>query len=401
MALQGSIKDFGLPDIFQLIGLQRKTGILTLNKEQETVTVTFENGMVVNADTSAKRLEDRLGNLLVKQGKLTAQKLEEVLQKQKDTLQRLGHILVANNFISQKDLQTALQVQVSQNVFKLFRWKAGDYHFEPAEKVEFDRANIQPMSSDFILMEGIRMVDEWPIIEKKIPSTDIVFRPAVDAGMIEVAADDDGFEGSKKAGSNKIKLSGDEAKVFKKVDGQRSVQGIIDASGMGDFDVCKALYDLLSRDIIAPTGRGAKAQGDIGVRESEPAPVLGYALMAAALVLAAAGALIHMRSPFGIIGKPPMLSDSWHLLLESVSRGRLERLDRAIVAYRYEHGALPKTLEELAEEGLVDRSHLKDPWARPYHYGPAANGYVLSAVDDHGKPAPGTTIERAFQASRS
>src|SRR5262245_50202613 len=176
MALQGSIKDFGLPDIFQLIGLQRKTGVLTLNKDQETVTVTFENGMVVNADTSAKRIEDRLGNLLVKQGKLTDAKLEEVLEKQKATLQRLGHILVANNYISQKDLQTALQVQVSQNVFKLFRWKAGDYHFEPSEKVEFDRANIQPMSADFILMEGIRMVDEWPIIEKKIPSMDIVFR---------------------------------------------------------------------------------------------------------------------------------------------------------------------------------------------------------------------------------
>ena len=48
------------------------------------------------------------------------------------------------------------------------------------------------MSADFILMEGIRMVDEWPIIEKKIPSMDIVFRPAVDPGTIEVGggADD-------------------------------------------------------------------------------------------------------------------------------------------------------------------------------------------------------------------
>jgi hypothetical protein len=398
MALQGSIKDFGLPDIFQLIGLQRKTGILTLNKDQDTVTVTFENGMVVNADASAKRIEDRLGNLLVKQGKLTDAKLEEVLEKQRATLQRLGHILVANNYISQKDLQSALQVQVSQNVFKLFRWKTGDYHFEPSEKVEFDRANIQPMSADFILMEGIRMVDEWPIIEKKIPSMDIVFKAAVDQGMIEVAAED---SEQKKAGSNKIRLSGDEAKVFKKVDGQRTVQGIIDASGMGDFDVCKALYDLLSRDIIAPTGR-AKAQGERGERgEREAPPVLGFALMAAAVVLAMAGLLVHLKSPFGVIGRPPMLSDSLHLLLESVNRGRLDRLDRAILAFRYEHGALPKTLEELADEGLVDRSNLKDPWARPYHYGIAGNGYVLSAVDDKGKPAPGTTIERTLQAPRS
>ena len=65
MALEGTIKDFGLPDIFQLIGLQRKTGTLTLQSGKEEVTVTFENGMVVMADSSAKRLEDRLGHVLV------------------------------------------------------------------------------------------------------------------------------------------------------------------------------------------------------------------------------------------------------------------------------------------------------------------------------------------------
>jgi hypothetical protein len=77
MALEGTIKDFGLPDIFQLIGLQRKTGILTLNNEKETVTVAFENGMVVTADADSKRLEDRLGNVLVKQGKLSKDRLDD------------------------------------------------------------------------------------------------------------------------------------------------------------------------------------------------------------------------------------------------------------------------------------------------------------------------------------
>ena len=90
MALEGTIKDFGLPDIFQLIGLQRKTGILTLTSESESITVTFENGMVVMADSSSKRLEDRIGNVLVKQGKLSQDRLDEALEVQKQTLQRLG-----------------------------------------------------------------------------------------------------------------------------------------------------------------------------------------------------------------------------------------------------------------------------------------------------------------------
>ena len=110
MALEGTIRDFGLPDIFQLIGLQRKTGLLTLanEKDQESVTVTFENGMVVMADSSARRLEDRLGNVLVKQGKVARERLDEALAVQRQTLQRLGHILVSGSSIISKDLRDVL-----------------------------------------------------------------------------------------------------------------------------------------------------------------------------------------------------------------------------------------------------------------------------------------------------
>src|SRR5215510_8054622 len=220
MALEGTIKDFGLPDIFQLIGLQRKTGILTLNNEKDDVTVTFENGMVVMADSSTKRLEDRLGAVLVKQGRVSRDRLEEALQIQKATLQRLGHILAANNLISPQDLREALQVQVSQIVFKVFRWRDGEYHFAPTDSVDYDRDNFTPMSADFILMEGIRMVDEWPIIEKKIPSMDLVFRPVVDPALIEVveADGDEPMFGSlsdakRPTASNKIRLTKHEENI--------------------------------------------------------------------------------------------------------------------------------------------------------------------------------------------
>src|SRR4029450_6487796 len=175
MALEGTIKDFGLPDIFQLIGLQRKTGILTLNNDKETGRGAFENGMVVTGADDSKRVEDRLGNVLVKQGKLSKDRLDDALQTQRQTLQRLGHILATNDFITGKDLKDALRVQVAQIVFKVFRWRDGNYSFAPADSVDYDRDNFVPMSADFILMEGIRMVDEWPIIEKKIPAFDSVF----------------------------------------------------------------------------------------------------------------------------------------------------------------------------------------------------------------------------------
>jgi hypothetical protein len=398
MALEGTIRDFGLPDIFQLIGLQRKTGILTLKNEKDQVTVAFENGMVVAADSSSKRLEDRLGNVLVKQGKLSKERLDEALTTQKATLQRLGHVLVTQNAITDTDLKEAITVQISQLVFKVFRWRDGEYHFAPTDTVDYDRENFAPMSADFILMEGIRMVDEWPIIEKKIPSMDIVFRTAVDPGTIEVAAaggDPGDAKHAAASASNKIRLSRDEERVFRKVDGTRTVQGIVDSSGLSEFDTCRILFDLLNRNLISTVGRGAKV-AEPSRREAVVSSTPGYVLAAAAILLALVGISARAEKPFAVAGLTPFLQPSYDRMLEGVRYTRLERLDRGVLAYHHAKGTTPSTLEEVASVGLVDRSYLKDPWARPYHYALTATGYLLSAVDDGGKKLTGTTIERAL-----
>jgi hypothetical protein len=137
-----------------------------------------------------------------------------------------------------------------------------------------------------------------------------------------------------------------------------------------------------------------------GARPEERSQALGYGLMAAAALLSLAGLLFQARSPFGVLGRPPLLAGSVDLLLQASSRARLERLDRAVDAYRLDHGMPPKTLEQLIAEGLVDKQHLSDPWSRPYHYEASAASYRLNAVDDAGKPQPGTLIERAFSPAR-
>jgi hypothetical protein len=403
MALEGTIKDFGLPDIFQLIGLQRKTGILTLNNEKDDVTVTFENGMVVMADSSSKRLEDRLGAVLVKQGKLSRERLEDALQTQRATLQRLGHILAANSLISPQDLREALQVQVSQIVFKVFRWRDGEYHFAPTDQVDYDRDNFTPMSADFILMEGIRMVDEWPIIEKRIPSMDLVFRPVVDGTLIEVVKPED-LEGVARRAtpSSKIRLTGMEAQIFRKVDGSRTVQSIIDSTGYGEFETCRALFDLLNRNLITTAGRGAAraAEASGSVAEVESSPVAGWMVTAVVGLVALLGALVHWSTPFAVTGLPGYLSLTHERVREDVAHARLQSLDRGVQAYRLLRGALPRTLEEVAVAGLVDRRALKDPDDRPFHYALTVDGFLLSAVDDEGRPVAATVIERVVPADR-
>src|SRR6266540_3558035 len=390
MALEGTIKDFGLPDIFQLIGLQRKTGILTLTSN-ENVTVTFENGMVVMADSSSRRLEDRLGNVLVKQGKLSKE--------------RLGHILATGGYITGKDLKDALQVQVAQIVFKVFRWRDGHYHFAPTDSVDYDRENFVPMSADFILMEGIRMVDEWPIIERKIPSFDIVFRAAVEPSQIEVGAGgQDGAPGlsghsRSPASSAKIRLTPEEERIFRRVDGARTVQGIIDASGAGEFEVCRTLFDFLNRNIIAPVGRG-EARATREKVESIASATPGYIVTGLVVLLAIVGVLAQLGSPFAVTGLPPVLRRSYNQVLEAVAVSRLQRLDQALQAHHLATGAAARSLQDLVTRGLVDMRYLTDPWGRPYHYVPQGSGYLLSGVDDAGRDRPGVVIERTLPAEK-
>ena len=176
MALQGTLKDFNLADIFQLIGLQQKTGVLTLKSGQDVVTVSFLEGNVVTADSLHRRLEDRLGTVLAKTGQITHTQLQEALKIQKQTLRRLGHVLVERKFISREALQEALRIQVTQMIYRLFRWRDGQYHFSQEETLDYDRENVVPLSAESLLMEGARILDEWPMIEKRIGSMTSSYR---------------------------------------------------------------------------------------------------------------------------------------------------------------------------------------------------------------------------------
>jgi hypothetical protein len=88
--LRGTLRVFSLTDIFQMLGLQRKTGVLAVEGEDDTVTISFLGGQVVAAESETRRLENRLGNLLLRAGYVTQEQLDHVLVMQKETQQRMG-----------------------------------------------------------------------------------------------------------------------------------------------------------------------------------------------------------------------------------------------------------------------------------------------------------------------
>jgi hypothetical protein len=115
--------------------------------------------MVVMAGSDLKRMDDLLGQMLVKGGLINQSKLDEALQIQKDTLQVLGKILVDKGYIENDALRKSLLLQVQEAVYRILDWAEGNYDFEDKE-VKYDNTLYTPLSTEYLLVEGQRVVSE-------------------------------------------------------------------------------------------------------------------------------------------------------------------------------------------------------------------------------------------------
>ncbi|OGF67221.1 MAG: hypothetical protein A2Y62_03215 [Candidatus Fischerbacteria bacterium RBG_13_37_8] len=395
MAFEGTLETFSIADILQLIGLQRKTGILTLKSKEEVVTVSFYNGMIVTADSVPKKLEDKLGKVLVKTSMIQAEQLEEALNIQKKTLQKLGYILVKQGYLSQEQLKDALQVQVSQMIYRLFRWTSGEYYFDPKAKVDFDPENMVPMSAESILMEGIQMIDEWPLIQKKIPSFNIIFRKTANVNIEpdkkdefqEVSSEFDMLveESIKEVFvEDKLKLNREEEKVYNLVDGQRTVQQIIDRCPLTEFHTCKALFELHTRNIIEVFQEmkleyEKKEVTEARIKDKEgPSYILGIIF----LVIGVASLIFNLFSPFGYFFNQPL--NFRHVASRGDSWQQLIKIKDAVVIYNSFYRRVPLSLDEVLQAGLLINDDLYDPWGRPYEYQPSEEYFIIKGTDANG-----------------
>src|SRR5207249_12229285 len=133
MALSGTLKDFGIADILQLIGHQTKTGRLVLKSGGEEVEVFFIDGSVVFASETTRKSANLLGNLLLRAELVSKEQLDEALGAQQRTLKRLGDILIENQIVSQAQLAQMMRLQTTETLYKLFGWKNGSYEFSQEE----------------------------------------------------------------------------------------------------------------------------------------------------------------------------------------------------------------------------------------------------------------------------
>jgi hypothetical protein len=174
MAFQGSLAELHLPDIIQLISVSGKTGVFHLTDGVLKGQIYLNDGKIVHAE-----LDDVAGE---------------------------------------------------EAVYALAIWSQGDFRFDPGVATEHRTIS---KSNTNLLMEAARRLDEWRVLSKKVPSTDMIPEFVVQEGR-----------------DGQINLNTSEWLILSKIDGQRSVKSIAFAASLSVFDAAKVLYGLIATGLI-------------------------------------------------------------------------------------------------------------------------------------------------------
>lgn len=151
-SLSGNIRDNPLSDILEDLRQRKATGTLTVKRDNVTKSIYVRDGQIVFA--TSMEVHDRLGEILVKTGKLTQENLDHALELYRKSagLKKLGAVLVENGLVAPKELFGGLKIQVKGIIYSLFLWHDGEYQFEerlPTDIIQL-QINFQELISEII-----------------------------------------------------------------------------------------------------------------------------------------------------------------------------------------------------------------------------------------------------------
>ena len=301
MAIRGSLNEASLPDVLQLLAMGNKTGTLTLAVPGCGGTICFEGGRICFASVNGR------------------------------------------------------VIGTEDSVFVMFKWNDGSFSFEPGVQTPPD-AHLVSLDPQELLLEGARRVDEWSLIEKKIPNFEAVF--TLDRQQLL---------------RNRMTFTDEQQRLLPLIDGFRDVNELMRVAKMGEFDVGKALFGLLSGGFLIAVGNreaAASLAPDSTINEHRN---LGIAFYKARMYSDAAREfrrITELRASDAAasfyLGLIALRESRWNDAATAFQRAAVSAPRTAAVlinmAYAYERlGQLEKA--RLAYEQVVSRSQKQEPLA--------------------------------------
>src|SRR5690606_33719408 len=158
------------------------------------------------------------GDLLIRDGVLRPDELRAAIDRQGvESDRRLGELLVEEGVLSRSRLEEYIRHQAEEAVYTLFTWTQGSFYFE-VDQYPDEGEVLLSINPESLLLEGARRVDEWGLIEKKIPTFDLLFE--VEADRVREAG---------------VELTSEQERILPLLDGTRTIQELIDETGLGEF----------------------------------------------------------------------------------------------------------------------------------------------------------------------
>ncbi len=379
MPLRGDLKEFGIPEIFQLLEQQGKTGSLNIKTSVREIEVYFREGMIVGAFPAGKDPWDYLVGILFRVGYLSGEDVRRLEKRQANDLTSLKEILRGEALLGPREIDVLLREHIEELLFPVFQKRRGEFFFLQDKTLPSDWELREPLAPEPLVLEGLRKSDEWPLLKKKlgsfheVPQRQLAFgrkrRLSLKNGLRafwrrmrgterEEASDwpeqDSLLEGEDA-------LSSAEKTVYGLTDGRRNIEEIIHASLLGEFSACQALLSLMEkgwvRFVEAPRAAPGKGFPQIEKEREKANLIRGALALSGAVVLLLSIQFVtlgHRESRLGVV---PIVREEAPVC-RLLNHARRDRVLRALEVYRKETGRYPENLSELVQTRLLCRKDL-------------------------------------------
>jgi hypothetical protein len=104
--LEGSITRFEVPDVLTFLNMGRRSGLLAMERADQETKLFIRDGNPVYATSSRDDL--RLGNMLIRMGKVSADALDRAVAAYRGRGHRIGQALLAEKILTEHDLASFL-----------------------------------------------------------------------------------------------------------------------------------------------------------------------------------------------------------------------------------------------------------------------------------------------------
>ena len=234
MLLQGSLREFNLPNILQLVKMSASTGALSLRRGDIHGKIYFSGGSICYAYAQPQSVP--IGQRFVNARLITPAQLREAwsLQRESPGSGRLGSVLVDMGLTDQETLDAMVTEQIQDTVFDFFGWPDGEFEFN-VDEVAVDEDIFVEMQVESVIMESCRRIDELEFILERLGSLESI--PRLSRGL-----------GVERSGD--VLFTAEEWSVAVHVDGHSDINTILLDCDYDRFYGAKIMHGLFERDLI-------------------------------------------------------------------------------------------------------------------------------------------------------